>query len=220
MPDGVLWDTAFGLLPSDSQDLLCLGYHFFGRLCMNVLINKTCLECINTFETIATNSKKSRKLCRDCYFRKRREVMIKTNKNRVKNKSIQCQKCLSIFLAAKKNAKCCPTCRQQNDSRKSPTYLKSEHYRLKSIEWSHNHRARAKGSLSKFHKKYISQLLADYNHQCVYCGSDKKLTVDHLIPIVRGGSNDYNNLTLACLSCNSAKRDKMPLNFLCYRISK
>ena len=47
---------------------------------------------------------------------------------------------------------------------------------------------------------------------CHYCG--KKLfnsdaTVDHLVPLSRGGERlDANNLVAACRSCNSSKKDK------------
>jgi len=47
-------------------------------------------------------------------------------------------------------------------------------------------------------------------YECVYCGDKKKLTIDHLMPQSRGGSNDQDNLVLACRHCNSTKHDKMP----------
>lgn len=43
------------------------------------------------------------------------------------------------------------------------------------------------------------------NHQCVYCGSDKRLTLDHVKPRSKGGSNARHNLVTACISCNSAR---------------
>lgn len=44
---------------------------------------------------------------------------------------------------------------------------------------------------------------------CVYCGSEDDLTCDHVIPLVRGGTNDNENLATACRSCNSSKGDKL-----------
>ncbi len=41
---------------------------------------------------------------------------------------------------------------------------------------------------------------------CCYCGGQEQLSVDHLIPRVSGGSDDPDNLILACRSCNSSKR--------------
>ena len=43
---------------------------------------------------------------------------------------------------------------------------------------------------------------------CYYCGARGKLTVDHLIPIVRGGPDEADNLIWACRSCNSSKHGR------------
>lgn len=41
--------------------------------------------------------------------------------------------------------------------------------------------------------------------ECAYCGVTGKLTVDHLIPRMKGGTDQGANLVLACGPCNSAK---------------
>ena len=41
---------------------------------------------------------------------------------------------------------------------------------------------------------------------CYYCGSTRKLSVDHLISKIRGGPDESDNLIWACRSCNSSKR--------------
>lgn len=40
---------------------------------------------------------------------------------------------------------------------------------------------------------------------CCYCGSTDDLTIDHVTPLARGGSNDLANLVVACRICNSSK---------------
>lgn len=47
-------------------------------------------------------------------------------------------------------------------------------------------------------------------HCCVYCGATEDLTVDHVLPISRGGTNDLSNLVTACRPCNSSKNAKTP----------
>lgn len=42
-------------------------------------------------------------------------------------------------------------------------------------------------------------------YRCVYCGSGEGLTVDHVIPLARGGSNELSNLATCCGPCNSSK---------------
>jgi 5-methylcytosine-specific restriction enzyme A len=44
---------------------------------------------------------------------------------------------------------------------------------------------------------------------CHYCGNHvgaKALTMDHLVPIVRGGRSNKGNLVPACKACNAAKK--------------
>jgi len=47
-------------------------------------------------------------------------------------------------------------------------------------------------------------------NQCVYCGSKKQLTIDHLIPKSRGGKNEWTNLVTCCFKCNVKKADRTP----------
>jgi hypothetical protein len=42
-------------------------------------------------------------------------------------------------------------------------------------------------------------------HACVYCGADKALEGDHIVPLSRGGSNALTNLATACRPCNLSK---------------
>lgn len=43
---------------------------------------------------------------------------------------------------------------------------------------------------------------------CWYCGSAEKLSVDHIIPQLKGGADGGENLVYACRSCNSSKGSK------------
>jgi hypothetical protein len=43
------------------------------------------------------------------------------------------------------------------------------------------------------------------NHTCQYCGATKHLTIDHVIPRCRGGEDTWENLVVACSSCNTKK---------------
>jgi 5-methylcytosine-specific restriction endonuclease McrA len=44
---------------------------------------------------------------------------------------------------------------------------------------------------------------ARYGHVCYRCGG-YATTVDHAVPVARGGTHDLSNLRPACASCNSS----------------
>jgi len=46
------------------------------------------------------------------------------------------------------------------------------------------------------------------NYECVYCGARDNLTLDHLRPRSKSGSNKPSNLVTACVSCNASRGDK------------
>lgn len=41
--------------------------------------------------------------------------------------------------------------------------------------------------------------------ECAYCGSKENLTLDHIIPQSKGGSDHLTNVLCACESCNRSK---------------
>lgn len=60
-------------------------------------------------------------------------------------------------------------------------------------------------------------LFARDQYKCQYCGrhvTDFKpreaLTRDHLIPLSRGGTNDWTNVITACSPCNTRKGNRLP----------
>ena len=43
--------------------------------------------------------------------------------------------------------------------------------------------------------------------ECQYCGENKDLTLDHLVPRSRNGKSTWKNLVTACKRCNAMKGD-------------
>ncbi|TET43047.1 MAG: HNH endonuclease [Dehalococcoidia bacterium] len=41
--------------------------------------------------------------------------------------------------------------------------------------------------------------------QCQQCGSPEHLTVDHILSVYRGGTDDFDNLQTLCNPCNAGK---------------
>lgn len=52
------------------------------------------------------------------------------------------------------------------------------------------------------------QIFERDGYECQYCGETDDLTCDHILPLIRGGTNDHDNLTTACRPCNSSKGGK------------
>lgn len=66
-----------------------------------------------------------------------------------------------------------------------------------------------------FNKKLLfnrkNLFLRDLFH-CQYCGESfevSNLTIDHVIPKVKGGKTSWENCVTACVDCNLAKEDKI-----------
>jgi hypothetical protein len=58
-------------------------------------------------------------------------------------------------------------------------------------------------------KEWI-ELCHNFGNKCLACGkSNVKLTQDHVIPLVLGGSNSINNIQPLCKSCNCKKHKKI-----------
>jgi 5-methylcytosine-specific restriction endonuclease McrA len=47
-------------------------------------------------------------------------------------------------------------------------------------------------------------------YKCGYCGSNKNLTIDHVIPVSRGGKTNFDNCMTACKPCNNKKDRRLP----------
>lgn len=64
------------------------------------------------------------------------------------------------------------------------------------------------------YKKIIltrKNILKRDGHRCAYCGrGDVTLTLDHIIPRSRGGTDSWENLVAACTNCNNKKGDRTP----------
>jgi hypothetical protein len=80
--------------------------------------------------------------------------------------------------------------------------LREERLRLMMRQYKHR-RSIANYHISKFEIREM--VFYRSGNRCIICGTKNKLTVDHIIPVVHGGTDDLDNLQALCKSCNSRK---------------
>jgi 5-methylcytosine-specific restriction endonuclease McrA len=60
------------------------------------------------------------------------------------------------------------------------------------------------------HSATLARLMTEIvQRPCVYCGATENITIDHIVPLSRGGKHEADNLTPACFPCNSSKCDRL-----------
>ena len=61
-------------------------------------------------------------------------------------------------------------------------------------------------STAEAKRMWKESIKREWDHRCAYCGAtDKPLSLDHIVPQAKGGSNHVNNVLCACTSCNADK---------------
>lgn len=76
------------------------------------------------------------------------------------------------------------------------------------VMWNRHQRAREAGAPGTFTLEDLNSLRKRQRNRCNGCGKRRKLGVDHIIPLSRGGTNWPDNIQLLCHSCNGRKERK------------
>lgn len=100
---------------------------------------------------------------------------------------------------------------RQNNKYKESAKKYQQTYRAKPKKkeirriYSIQRRALKANALGMFTPEDFRNLCELYNNKCVACKNKRKLTVDHIVPLSKGGSNYLSNIQPLCGSCNSSK---------------
>jgi 5-methylcytosine-specific restriction endonuclease McrA len=152
------------------------------------------------------------------YFKKYIREYRQTNKAALlhKSKIYRSGKGRDVYLKS--------VAREQEKRRKNPAlrrrdYLvfkfnNPESYRIKYIRENQRRQARLKNAGGSFSKKELLSLIKVQDGKCYWCDKEmERYSIDHFVPLSKGGSNMIGNIVLCHVSCNSKKRDKSPFAF-------
>lgn len=75
-----------------------------------------------------------------------------------------------------------------------------------SRKYNHKRRSILKDAGTFTYEQWIEKLKL-FNYRCADCKKKTKLTIDHIKPLSKGGTNTIDNIQPMCLSCNSKKNN-------------
>lgn len=78
---------------------------------------------------------------------------------------------------------------------------------------NNNREALVRGAKGKYTKAEWQELCKRFDHRCLRCGNTSELSVDHVIPVTKGGSNSIENIQPLCRSCNSSKGNRSNVDY-------
>jgi 5-methylcytosine-specific restriction endonuclease McrA len=100
----------------------------------------------------------------------------------------------------------------KNNKDKYKRYAKKNRATHLSLRAEHEQRRRARKRNATVEKVNRDDIIKRDKSTCQICGkllSKKEITLDHIIPLSRGGEHSKSNLQVACNSCNCKKSSKI-----------
>lgn len=87
-----------------------------------------------------------------------------------------------------------------------------ERRRLISRNYQHRRRAKEAEGIST---KELGNWYKEQERLCYWCGTTEaeQWSIDHVVPLSKGGKHEYDNLVIACMPCNTLKGSKDPEDF-------
>jgi 5-methylcytosine-specific restriction endonuclease McrA len=121
---------------------------------------------------------------------------------------------LKVLLWGRKN-----TDKQREYRRKQASkwyHSHKEQRRVYNYARDKRHRDAGKLSVETLQLVYENNIKQYLTLTCVYCLKPIKFgddSLEHIVPLIKGGANNIENLAVACRSCNSSKGSKTLLEF-------
>lgn len=88
--------------------------------------------------------------------------------------------------------------------------VKYERHGGRYLSWPHANDRPREDKRKPIPAKLRTQVFERDAYRCRYCRSYESLSLDHVVPVVAGGTNTEENLVAACRACNSRKHGRTP----------
>ena len=99
----------------------------------------------------------------------------------------------------------------EKDKRRKRNWSKRNLVRRK--VYNQNRIAKKYKNGGSFTAKEWKSLCEKYDNRCLCCGEKERLTVDHVVPISKGGTSNIENIQPLCMYCNSSKGNYHPTDY-------
>lgn len=102
--------------------------------------------------------------------------------------------------------------------RNSKNYEKTKSKRSKVIKlWKQSNPDKVQAGYENRRKNLVGKITGDewkeiknrYGNKCLRCGTYENISIDHVIPVSKGGTNTADNIQPLCRKCNSIKGTKI-----------
>lgn len=155
--------------------------------------NGTCADCNNPMWLSVGCRPQGEARCLPC---RRARPVHKDPKTR---HQLTCEWCGECFSRASSKAKYCSTrCAAKADSVRKQ--IRPPH----DVRVRRAQREASAPGISRRERTTLGMKWQKQGRACTYCG-EPATTIDHVLPLVRGGTNYEGNLTPCCRRCNSSK---------------
>lgn len=179
------------------------------RFNMNILPHKKCTKCGKTKPVSEFHIKYKlignyRSHCKVCVNNKNKEYKLEHIEEEKKRSREYAR------FHRKENLEATKRWRDRNPDRARELSRKYASERPeKRRQYERTRRSMINGAVGKITYREELALFKKYDYRCLCCGRDDvKLTIDHIVPISRGGSNTIENAQPLCSKCNSRKGNR------------
>jgi 5-methylcytosine-specific restriction endonuclease McrA len=181
---------------------------------------KECTKChrllpLSEFYKDNRNKDNCRERCKECYSERAEEYYKKNKKkildhcNEYREQNKEKEKRRHQIYYNENREQILERAREYRNNNPDKERKRHKRWRKQNPEktrasW-HRYKAKklkAKGTHTHIERDLITRL---QKGKCLSCGEKSSLTIDHIIPLSRGGRNDLTNLQGLCKVCNSKK---------------